>query len=344
MDDHRAELNRPPRWFVAALLAAPVAFIATFYAWPVVTLLWTAWRDQATSASPFRHIAAIIWFTVWQAGVSTVLTLIVGLLPAYVLARYSFRGRRLLMRPRPCHSYCRLSPSVRPSSPCCRVVARNSTGDDRGPRVLQHRGGRSARRIDGRRDPARSDGRGANLGGFADSCRSTGPDAAAEARTVVERGGDLPVQLHLVRRRQGAGRAHSPDTGSRDRPTGDSTRRRLGCRSAVGDATRAARGRDRACFTTPTPRCDRIARCDSTARPAHSSRACHGGRSRRGGCRRRRSTGRRPRQSLVQRRQQLVAVGVEPPGQRRRPVRGPASASTRWHRSARRCDLPSSPR
>ncbi len=97
MDDHRAELNRPPRWFVAALLAAPVVFIAAFYAWPVATLLWTAWRDQASSASPFRHIAAIIWFTVWQAAVSTVLTLTVGLLPAYVLARYSFRGRRLLM-------------------------------------------------------------------------------------------------------------------------------------------------------------------------------------------------------------------------------------------------------
>ena len=82
---------------MAALLAAPVVFIAAFYAWPVATLLWTAWRDQASSASPFRHIAAIIWFTVWQAAVSTVLTLTVGLLPAYVLARYSFRGRRLLM-------------------------------------------------------------------------------------------------------------------------------------------------------------------------------------------------------------------------------------------------------
>ena len=97
MDDHRAALNRPPRWFVATLLAAPVVFITAFYAWPVVTLLWTSWRDQASSNAPFRHITEIVWFTVWQAAVSTVLTLIVGMLPAYVLARYRFRGRRVLM-------------------------------------------------------------------------------------------------------------------------------------------------------------------------------------------------------------------------------------------------------
>ena len=38
----------------------------------------------------------IAWFTLWQAVVSTVLTIGVGLGPAYVLARYRFAGRRLL--------------------------------------------------------------------------------------------------------------------------------------------------------------------------------------------------------------------------------------------------------
>jgi thiamine transport system permease protein len=73
----------------------PVLFIGGFYAWPVITLLWTTVRRS--SGSPFGHVGEIVWFTAWQAAASTVLTLLVGVLPAYVLARYRFRGRRLLM-------------------------------------------------------------------------------------------------------------------------------------------------------------------------------------------------------------------------------------------------------
>ncbi|MEY2416899.1 MAG: thiamine transport system permease protein [Ilumatobacteraceae bacterium] len=97
VDHDRAALNRPPRWFIAVVAAAPLLFITTFYAWPVATLLWTTLRHTTNGRSPFGDIGGIIWFTVWQAFASTVLTLVVGLLPAYVLARYSFRGRRLMM-------------------------------------------------------------------------------------------------------------------------------------------------------------------------------------------------------------------------------------------------------
>jgi thiamine transport system permease protein len=97
VDDHRASLNRLPRWFILTLAAAPAVFIIGFYAWPVTNLLWTTVRRANDGGSPFGHVGAIIWFTTWQAVVSTVLTLLVGLLPAYVLARYSFRGRRLLV-------------------------------------------------------------------------------------------------------------------------------------------------------------------------------------------------------------------------------------------------------
>ncbi len=38
-----------------------------------------------------------MWFTLWQAVVSTTLTLLVGLTPAYVFARYRFPGRTLLL-------------------------------------------------------------------------------------------------------------------------------------------------------------------------------------------------------------------------------------------------------
>lgn len=96
MDRHRAALNRVPRWFTVALAAAPALFIVGFYAWPVANLIWSTTR-RTTAGSPFRHTGRILWFTTWQAAVSTVLTLIVGLPPAYVLARYSFRGRRAVL-------------------------------------------------------------------------------------------------------------------------------------------------------------------------------------------------------------------------------------------------------
>ena len=64
----------------------------------MVTLLWTTLqRPRAPTGPLFGDTVGIVWFTAWQAVVSTVLTLIVGILPAYVLARYSFRGRRVLM-------------------------------------------------------------------------------------------------------------------------------------------------------------------------------------------------------------------------------------------------------
>ena len=73
-----------------ALAAAPIAFLGLFYVWPVVTLLSRGF--EAVPASTWR----IAWFTLWQAAVSTVLTIVAGLLPAYVMARYRFPGRRLL--------------------------------------------------------------------------------------------------------------------------------------------------------------------------------------------------------------------------------------------------------
>ena len=89
--------NRLPAGFIAALATAPFVFIVGFYAWPVVTLLWTTARRSTGGGSPFAHAVEIAWFTTWQAALSTALTMIVGLLPAYVLVRYSFRGRRALM-------------------------------------------------------------------------------------------------------------------------------------------------------------------------------------------------------------------------------------------------------
>jgi thiamine transport system permease protein len=84
------ETNPAQKWLVAALAVAPVVFLLLFYVWPVATLL------SRGLAAPPSGTGEIAWFTLWQAAVSTVLTIAAGLVPAYVMARYRFPGRRLL--------------------------------------------------------------------------------------------------------------------------------------------------------------------------------------------------------------------------------------------------------
>nr|MBA3288043.1 iron ABC transporter permease [Acidimicrobiia bacterium] len=89
--------NRLPRWLPIALAVAPAGFLALFYAWPVLTLLArglgvSAIADTLGEAGTWR----VLWFTTWQAALSTLLTVAVGLAPAFVIARYRFPGRRLL--------------------------------------------------------------------------------------------------------------------------------------------------------------------------------------------------------------------------------------------------------
>ncbi|MEU0387242.1 ABC transporter permease [Streptomyces chartreusis] len=85
------------------LLAVPVAFFAVFFAYPVAAILarglkvdgvWQFGRiGEVLAQSDVRHV---LWFTTWQAIVSTVLTLLVALPGAYVFARFDFRGKQVL--------------------------------------------------------------------------------------------------------------------------------------------------------------------------------------------------------------------------------------------------------
>lgn len=86
-----------------ALLAAPVAFLAVFFVWPVVNIVGEGLRDERgwdlTGVGDVLGdpaLRGVAWFTLWQALASTVLTLLVALPAAQVLARYEFRGRRVI--------------------------------------------------------------------------------------------------------------------------------------------------------------------------------------------------------------------------------------------------------
>jgi thiamine transport system permease protein len=90
-------------WRRAALLAVPVAFVAVFFAYPVAAIVGRGLvPDGSLDLEPLGDVVTdgglreVIWFTIWQAAVSTVLTVLVALPGAYVLGRYRFAGRRVL--------------------------------------------------------------------------------------------------------------------------------------------------------------------------------------------------------------------------------------------------------
>ncbi|MDH3307466.1 MAG: iron ABC transporter permease [Acidimicrobiia bacterium] len=93
MDQHRSSLTRRQSWLLAAL---PGLFIVYFFAYPVVAILGMglvgdgrSWAEVATRSG----LADVAWFTTWQAVASTLLTVLLGMPVAWVLARFSFPGR-----------------------------------------------------------------------------------------------------------------------------------------------------------------------------------------------------------------------------------------------------------
>ena len=86
-----------------ALWAVPVLFFSVFFLLPVLNLLATAFHDDGTwDLSPLVEVVSdpdllsVIWFTFWQAAVSTALTLVVALPGAWVLAHFNFPGKGLI--------------------------------------------------------------------------------------------------------------------------------------------------------------------------------------------------------------------------------------------------------
>lgn len=78
------------------LYLLPIAFFALFYFYPLFTVLaqgaGTTWWTTLVEANTWK----VLGFTVWQATLSTIATLIVGLPGAYLVAHYRFRGQGLV--------------------------------------------------------------------------------------------------------------------------------------------------------------------------------------------------------------------------------------------------------
>jgi thiamine transport system permease protein len=96
-DKRRNNLRRLLLW------VAPLLFLALFYFYPLGGILQISFAYgqggplaaflQTLNSSTLRNV---LWFTLWQATLSTALTLLVGLPGAYLLARYEFPGKSLI--------------------------------------------------------------------------------------------------------------------------------------------------------------------------------------------------------------------------------------------------------
>jgi len=81
----------------------PILFLVLFYFYPLLRIFGLSFRPEGKwelgslqKLITSGYYARTLWFTFWQAAVSTLLTLILALPGAYIFARYHFPGKKLL--------------------------------------------------------------------------------------------------------------------------------------------------------------------------------------------------------------------------------------------------------
>ena len=96
-------VKRRRGWPAILLWTTPTVLLALFYFYPLGSILLEGLgRSVDGWAAPFAavlgsgRLRGVLWFTLWQAGASTLLTLLVGLPAAYLFARFTFPGRAAL--------------------------------------------------------------------------------------------------------------------------------------------------------------------------------------------------------------------------------------------------------
>lgn len=85
------------------LLVGAISYLVIFFIYPLLAIFARSFGiDSAYSFEPFISLLSNpyylgrIWFTIYQAMISTLLAMLVGLPAAFLFARYEFRGKTLL--------------------------------------------------------------------------------------------------------------------------------------------------------------------------------------------------------------------------------------------------------
>lgn len=102
--DYIVRITKRPRAFEALLYLVPLLFLTLFFFYPLLSIFALSFAPEGTlDLTPLRKLvstdyyARTLGFTIWQATLSTLLTLALALPGAYVFARYQFRGKSLLL-------------------------------------------------------------------------------------------------------------------------------------------------------------------------------------------------------------------------------------------------------
>lgn len=88
--------------FRCILFGLPLVFLALFFFYPLATIIRASFdptllaRSGIAALTTDRYYLRVAWFSVWQALLSTALTLALGVPAAYVFARFQFRGKTVL--------------------------------------------------------------------------------------------------------------------------------------------------------------------------------------------------------------------------------------------------------
>jgi thiamine transport system permease protein len=97
--DRTSSLSRRHALVIAALAAVPVAVLGVFFLYPVSGMvgrgLWPEGRfdpGAVLSVLGRPRVHRVLWFTVWSAGVATLLAVVLGVPTAFVLHRLRFPG------------------------------------------------------------------------------------------------------------------------------------------------------------------------------------------------------------------------------------------------------------
>jgi thiamine transport system permease protein len=84
----QASLNRKLLW------ALPLTFVAVLFYWPITRITSLGFAGDWLETLLLPKNQSIVWFTLWQAALSTLITLVIAIPGAYLLYRKSFPGQQ----------------------------------------------------------------------------------------------------------------------------------------------------------------------------------------------------------------------------------------------------------
>ncbi len=103
MDSNRSAV-RGKNLLRYGLMLVPVAFLALFFFYPLASIFQVSLAPEGqlnltgfTALVTSGYYRDTLWFSLWQAALSTILTLALALPGAYVFARFQFPGKSLLL-------------------------------------------------------------------------------------------------------------------------------------------------------------------------------------------------------------------------------------------------------